>query len=506
MATHEKTLERDFGHLNTINYTPQQYSATRGKKVAPVVPPKPKKKPVIPEPICNNFQQNSYPLETRECTLTKYPDVQEKSCELIQKSKFSETQEKSCASSGDIKYSCFSEKSCPTMILSTQDVEYPGVNQDLTVQDVSIQENCEKPQIPFINTVSIIQQNSTPQNGGTVLSSDNLIPFEEDLPPPPPPLETSAYSPTSTHAFPPPPAEEKHHLPPLTSSTYVTQSAYVGFRPQSSASTYDTGSIYEPVNPRPVSQMSSRSGSSLYSTYYSGGARGKLIPGMMTRPLGQGPSIGQEAEVDHLTDLLVQSMENSRDPEFFGMCYKCGEKVLGEGSGCTAMGQVYHIKCFTCHVCDKELQGKSFYAMDGKPYCEEDCLNSLEKCCVCGNPVLDRILRATGKPYHPACFKCVVCGKCLDGIPFTVDATSQIHCIDDFHKKFAPRCCVCKQPIMPEPGEQETVRVVALDRSFHISCYRIVDCCCPRKLKVVVVILLMIIFYAGPAMRNVFKP
>lgn len=25
---------------------------------------------------------------------------------------------------------------------------------------------------------------------------------------------------------------------------------------------------------------------------------------------------------------------------------------------------------------------------------------------------------------------------------------------------------------MPEPGQEETVRIVALDRSFHISCYK----------------------------------
>lgn len=36
-----------------------------------------------------------------------------------------------------------------------------------------------------------------------------------------------------------------------------------------------------------------------------------------------------------------------------GMCNKCGEKVVGEGSGCTAMEMVYHIQCFTCFDCRK---------------------------------------------------------------------------------------------------------------------------------------------------------
>ncbi|KAI2663548.1 hypothetical protein H4Q32_012105 [Labeo rohita] len=85
---------------------------------------------------------------------------------------------------------------------------------------------------------------------------------------------------------------------------------------------------------------------------------------------------------------------------------------------------------------------------------------------------MERILRATGKAYHPQCFTCVVCHRSLDGIPFTVDASNHIHCIEDFHKKFAPRCSVCTEPIMPAPGQEETVRIVALDRDFHVQCYR----------------------------------
>ena len=53
-------------------------------------------------------------------------------------------------------------------------------------------------------------------------------------------------------------------------------------------------------------------GSSLYSSYYPASGRGK------------GPVGRKEAEVDRLTDLMVQSMENSSDPEFYGkkvFCY-----------------------------------------------------------------------------------------------------------------------------------------------------------------------------------------
>lgn len=105
--------------------------------------------------------------------------------------------------------------------------------------------------------------------------------------------------------------------------------------------------------------MSSRSNYSLYAPYVSG-HQGSIRS-------------TKEEEVDVLTDLLVQGMDNAEE-DVFGICVKCGEKVIGENSGCTAMEQIYHIECFICHQCAVNLQGKPFYALDGKPYCEEDYL------------------------------------------------------------------------------------------------------------------------------------
>ncbi|XP_067380389.1 thyroid receptor-interacting protein 6 isoform X2 [Channa argus] len=183
-----------------------------------------------------------------------------------------------------------------------------------------------------------------------------------------------------------------------------------------------------------------------------------------------------EEELDRLTKKLVYDMNHPPTEDYFGRCARCGDNVVGDGSGCIAMEQVFHVECFTCITCHARLRGQPFYALDKKSYCESCYISTLERCSKCSKPILDRILRAMGKAYHPRCFTCVVCNCCLDGVPFTVDATSQIHCIDDFHRKYAPRCSVCGKPIMPEPGQEETVRIVALDRSFHVHCYVCEEC------------------------------
>uniref|UniRef100_A0A2K5WWI5 LIM domain containing preferred translocation partner in lipoma n=1 Tax=Macaca fascicularis TaxID=9541 RepID=A0A2K5WWI5_MACFA len=201
-----------------------------------------------------------------------------------------------------------------------------------------------------------------------------------------------------------------------------------------------------------------------------GGHTGQLGPSSVP------PSLRPEDELEHLTKKMLYDMQNPPADEYFGRCARCGENVVGEGTGCTAMDQVFHVDCFTCIICNNKLRGQPFYAVEKKAYCEPCYINTLEQCNVCSKPIMERILRATGKAYHPHCFTCVMCHRSLDGIPFTVDAGGLIHCIEDFHKKFAPRCSVCKEPIMPAPGQEETVRIVALDRDFHVHCYRCEDC------------------------------
>ncbi|XP_036813902.1 thyroid receptor-interacting protein 6-like [Oncorhynchus mykiss] len=169
-------------------------------------------------------------------------------------------------------------------------------------------------------------------------------------------------------------------------------------------------------------------------------------------------------------------MNHPPTEEYLGSCACCGGNVLGDVSGCIAMEQVFHVECFTCITCHAPFRGQPFYDLDKQSYCKSCYISVLERCFMCSKPILDRILRSMGNAYHPRCFNCVVCGCCLDGVPFTVDATSQIHCLDDFHRKFAPRCSVCGQVIIPEPGQEETVSIVALGRNFHVKCYVCEEC------------------------------
>ncbi|XP_033719293.1 zyxin isoform X2 [Tursiops truncatus] len=190
-------------------------------------------------------------------------------------------------------------------------------------------------------------------------------------------------------------------------------------------------------------------------------------------------------ELEQLTQQLMQDMEHPQRQNVAASesCGRCHQPLARAQPAVRALGQLFHIACFTCHQCEQRLQGQQFYSLEGAPYCEGCYTDTLEKCSACGQPITDRMLRATGRAYHPQCFTCVVCACPLEGTAFIVDPASRPHCVPDYHRQYAPRCSVCTEPIMPEPGREETVRVVALDKNFHMKCYKCEDCGKPLSIE-----------------------
>eukprot|EP00795_Rhopilema_esculentum_P007100 gene7100-12746_t len=149
-----------------------------------------------------------------------------------------------------------------------------------------------------------------------------------------------------------------------------------------------------------------------------------------------------EDELADLTDLLVKNLDNTSDPDFY----------------------------------ETKLTGKEFYCVEDEPYCETCYFDSLEECVTCAKKITERILRAQGFSYHPECFTCSVCSSNLDNVPFTVDATNQVHCVECYQLKFSPRCAACQKLILPENEKGETVHIVSMQKNFHVACYKCEDC------------------------------
>ncbi|KAM7421035.1 hypothetical protein PAMA_015293 [Pampus argenteus] len=295
----------------------------------------------------------------------------------------------------------------------------------------------------------------------------------------PKPSYPSATS-SATSSFPPPPAappapsspSPPSHIKsssPFASQVNVNQNppAAVPPSPQPKMMTSPPSSFKQPMKTPPDSMSSP--------------------PAPVSIPGGGVPlNMREVEELERMTKDFIKDMDThapviSSPPT--EVCGKCGEALSRTQPAVRAMDKLFHSNCFCCMSCHRPLQGMQFYDRDGSPQCEDCYMSSLAVCSRCGERITDRVLKAVGQCFHAHCFRCSTCSCVLEGAPFITDDNNNPYCVQDYHRRFSPLCVSCNEPIIPDPGSEETVRVVALDKNFHLKCYRCEDCARPLSIE-----------------------
>uniref|UniRef100_A0A8C2JW67 Zyxin n=1 Tax=Cyprinus carpio TaxID=7962 RepID=A0A8C2JW67_CYPCA len=213
------------------------------------------------------------------------------------------------------------------------------------------------------------------------------------------------------------------------------------------------------------------------------------VSGSGSGPGGAPLTMREVEELEKMTKDFIKDMDKhppvitSPATVHSEVCGNCGEALSRSQPAVRAMDKLFHSHCFCCVTCQRPLQGMQFYDRDGSPQCEDCYTNSLCVCSRCGERIKDRVLKAVGQCFHAHCFLCTTCGCTLEGAPFITDDNNNPYCVKDYHRRFSPLCVSCNEPIIPDPGSEETVRVVALEKNFHLKCYRCEDCARPLSIE-----------------------
>ncbi|XP_075249021.1 uncharacterized protein LOC142341734 [Convolutriloba macropyga] len=98
-------------------------------------------------------------------------------------------------------------------------------------------------------------------------------------------------------------------------------------------------------------------------------------------------------------------------------CIGCNQPILDQFILRVAPDLEWHASCLKCNQCATVLdERQTCYLKDGKPYCKLDYIRLFSiRCGKCDQPFekTDRVMRTMNKVYHVDCFSCNVCFKQL---------------------------------------------------------------------------------------------
>ncbi|XP_078083012.1 paxillin a isoform X2 [Mustelus asterias] len=153
-----------------------------------------------------------------------------------------------------------------------------------------------------------------------------------------------------------------------------------------------------------------------------------------------------------------------------GVCAACKKPIAGQVV--TAMGRTWHPEHFVCIHCQEEIGSRNFFERDGQPYCEKDYHNLFSpRCYYCNGPILDKVVTALDKTWHPEHFFCAQCGAFFGPDGFH-EKDGKAYCRKDYFDMFAPKCGGCARAILEN-------YISALNSLWHPECFVCRECFTP---------------------------
>ncbi|KAM8961423.1 paxillin isoform 2-T2 [Pelodytes ibericus] len=153
-----------------------------------------------------------------------------------------------------------------------------------------------------------------------------------------------------------------------------------------------------------------------------------------------------------------------------GVCGACKKPIAGQVV--TAMGKTWHPEHFVCTHCQEEIGSRNFFERDGQPYCEKDYHNLFSpRCFYCNGPILDKVVTALDRTWHPEHFFCAQCGAFFGPEGFH-ERDGKAYCRKDYFDMFAPKCGGCTHAILEN-------YISALNTLWHPECFVCRECFTP---------------------------
>ncbi|KAK6476342.1 paxillin-like isoform X1 [Huso huso] len=153
-----------------------------------------------------------------------------------------------------------------------------------------------------------------------------------------------------------------------------------------------------------------------------------------------------------------------------GVCGACNKPIAGQVV--TAMGRTWHPEHFVCTHCQEEIGSRNFFERDGQPYCERDYHNLFSpRCYYCNGPILDKVVTALDRTWHPEHFFCAQCGAFFGPEGFH-EKDGKAYCRKDYFDMFAPKCGGCARAILEN-------YISALNSLWHPECFVCRECFTP---------------------------